>query len=150
MPPKVESPGVLALASRFESFGLAASKSLELARQKQNAILFQDFLAAQNLAATSTALPKSEASLLLHLALTGSSLSAEKQAVIKDAVLDGRLLSNDQVTGVPRFVSITVRRLIGFVLRAEAIKYCAANDSINTSDFNAAAGVGEWCKHFAE
>lgn len=100
-PPKFDKsdPEVSKLIALFQqAIGFTEAKATETCKNAKNAAALRDLIQQNNLAERS--LDDKKGSLLNHLAVQGSSLENTGRSYIVEAVLDGRLKSTDQVTGI--------------------------------------------------
>ena len=91
-------PAVLATITLFKTISLNETKALETVRNSKTTSALQELIDRNNLASKS--LEEKQANLVLHLALQGSRLDPEKRDFIVGTIVDGRLKTNDQVTGM--------------------------------------------------
>lgn len=99
MPPKFNpnDPEIVELVTLFKSFGLSETKSLEAVRNPKTAATLKEIIVDNKL--TATPLEDKEAGLVSNLATQGTKLEAEQKNYIVQAIGDGRLKSNDQLSG---------------------------------------------------
>ncbi|KDQ20591.1 hypothetical protein BOTBODRAFT_40718 [Botryobasidium botryosum FD-172 SS1] len=123
MAPKFDpkDPAVAALIESFQSIGLSSAKATEAARNAKNAAALKSLIDEHSLA--DKGLDEKQGVLLSYFAVQGSKLGDLERRYVVDAIVDGRLKSNEQVSA--------------------AIKYLTAHPvPINDSEFNSECGVG--------
>ena len=99
MPPKALTPEVAQLAALFESVGISNTKSVDIARNTKVSPTLKSIVERGHL--VDHPVNAKQGTLLIHLATGGGQLSPEAQSIAAEAIIDGRLQSADQVTGVP-------------------------------------------------
>ncbi len=98
MPPKAISAETAELIELFKSIGLTQSKAAEAAKNPKSASTLKDIIEKKNLSTQD--LDEKSGVLLAAFAVQGSKLGGDEQEYAVDAILDGRLKSTDQVSGV--------------------------------------------------
>lgn len=100
MPPKFDpkDPAIAELIATFQTIGLSSAKATDAARNPKNAAVLKDLIVANSLNAT--ALDEKRASLVATLAIQAGNLGEPERTFAVDAIVDGRLKSVDQVSGV--------------------------------------------------
>ena len=149
MPSKfnADDPETAAQIAAFRSIGLNDAKSLEVARSsKQAAILASLIDRAQLREKRETGdLDEKKLALLLSLCVASAKLDEQSKLYALDAILRGRLKSNEQTSGV--VVSILLFNTYAVLLtasRSAAVKYLEANPPpVDANRFDSACGVGE-------
>jgi hypothetical protein len=99
MAPKVNPAEVQARAAVFESIGLSSGKAVEVAKNAKLATALEAFLRRQQV---TSAVPAKQANLLLHLVSADAELDAQRQAIVTQAILEDKLATPDQVSGMPQ------------------------------------------------
>lgn len=106
MPPKAAPSAETAeLIELFKSIGLTQSKAAEAAKSAKSASTLKDIIQRHGLVEKN--LEEKQAVLLATLAVQGSKLEDAERGYAVNAILDNRLKSTDQVSGV----CITARKL---------------------------------------
>lgn len=100
MAPKFDSedPKVASLIAAFKSLGLAESKAVEAARSPKNAASLKVLIDQADL--TTQNLDDKRASLIVSLSIGAGKLPDEAKLYAVQAIVDGRLKSAEQVSGV--------------------------------------------------
>jgi glutaminyl-tRNA synthetase len=91
-------PTILTTISLFTSIGLAHTKATETVRNARNSTLLKELIDRNELA--TLGLEEKQGNLILHLAVQGSKLELDEQDYVGKAVVESRLKTNDQVTGM--------------------------------------------------
>jgi glutaminyl-tRNA synthetase len=108
MPPKAptaaSSPETAEQISLFKSIGLSQAKAAEAAKSPKSANVLQQLISSYGLVSREPPLEEKQAGLIAAAAVLFSNSNGldteEKQGYVVHAILDGRLKSTDQVTGV--------------------------------------------------
>lgn len=99
MPPKVtNSAEVAELIDLFKSIGLTQSKAAEAAKSPKSAATLKDIIEKKQLVGKD--LDEKTGVLLAAVAVQSSKLGEAERQYAVDAILDGRLKSTDQVSGM--------------------------------------------------
>lgn len=106
MPPKfnADDPETVAQITAFKSIGLSDAKSLEVARSAKQAVILASLIDRADLRAKKSngELDDKKTALILSLCVASASSSKLEEAgrlYALDAILNGRLKSNEQVSG---------------------------------------------------
>jgi len=99
MPPKFDpnDPEIAELVSLFKSSGISEVKTLEAVRNPKTSAALKQLVLANKF--NDKPLDDKSASLLASLANQGSKLSDDERNYIARAIADGRLKTNDQLSG---------------------------------------------------
>ena len=98
MPPKGDSPETAELIELFKSLGLTQSKAAEAAKSPKSAAILKDIIETNKL--LEKQIEEKQAVLLASLAVQGSKLGERERQYAVAAILDGRLKTTDQVSGM--------------------------------------------------
>lgn len=100
MPPKFDpnDPEVAKLIALFQTIGFSPAKATETAKSPKNAASLRDIIEKNDL--SSRDLDDKKASLISALAIQGSKLEDAEKTYIVNAILDDRLKSAEQVSGI--------------------------------------------------
>jgi glutaminyl-tRNA synthetase len=90
-------PAAAATISQFQSIGLTQAKATDVARNPKNATCLSDLVQQNSL--QDKGLDAKQGALLTTLAVSGQQLDQPGRNYICAAIVDGRLKSEDQVTG---------------------------------------------------
>lgn len=109
-------PTVLATISLFTSIGVTNVKAIETARNPKNTASLKEIIDRNEL--TIRELEEKQGNLILHLAVQGTKIGRDEQDYVVQAVVEGRLKTTEQVTGMldtflllARHLSITLYQL---------------------------------------
>lgn len=155
MPPKFNAsdPETAAQISAFKSIGLSEAKALEVARAPKQAAILSSLITQPDSdlrkAHANGELDEKKTALLLSLCVAAgnaTNLNEEGRRYALGAILDGRLKSNEQVSGAFVFVNFydMMKSLTcGGWRIAAAVKFLDANPPpVEEKLFNPACGVG--------
>lgn len=98
MPPKGDNPETAEIIELFKSIGLTQSKAAEAAKSPKSAVVLKEIIEKNKLAEKQ--IEEKQAVLLANLAVQGSKLGEHAREYAVEAILDGRLKSTDQVSGM--------------------------------------------------
>lgn len=93
-----DDPTTLATISLFASIGVTHTKATETARNTRNAASLKEIIDRNEL--TTKELDEKQGDLVLHLAVQGTKIGPDERDYVAKAIVDGRLKTNDQVTGM--------------------------------------------------
>jgi glutaminyl-tRNA synthetase len=91
------SPETAAYIELFKSIGLTQAKAAEAAKSAKSAALLQRLIEKHEL--TGGRIDEKQAGLVAALAVQGAKMEEDERGYIVDAIIHGRLKSNDQVNG---------------------------------------------------
>src|ERR1700742_1651198 len=101
MPPKTKfdpnDPAVASIIAQFQSIGLTQAKATDVARNPKNATSLRELVEQNSL--QDKGLDPKRGSLLTTLAVSGQQVDHSGRNYICNAIIDGRLKSEDQVSG---------------------------------------------------
>ena len=101
MPPKAKfdpnDPAVAPIIAQFQSIGLTQAKATDVARNPKNAASLSDLVHQNSLQDKN--IDAKRGALLTTLAVSGQQLAQEGRNYVCGAIVDGRLKSEDQVSG---------------------------------------------------
>ena len=98
MPPKADNPETAELIELFKSIGLTQSKAAEAAKSLKSAAVLKEIIETNKL--SEKQIEEKQAVLLASLAVQGSKLGEREREYAVEAILDGRLKTTDQVSGM--------------------------------------------------
>ena len=98
MPPKADNPETAELIELFKSIGLTQSKAAEAAKSPKSAAVLKEIIETNKL--SEKQIEEKQAVLLASLAVQGSKLGEREREYAVEAILDGRLKTTDQVSGM--------------------------------------------------
>ena len=98
MPPKAVSPETEELIALFKSIGLTQSKAAEAAKSPKSASTLKDIIEKNNLSGKD--LDEKTGVLLAAIAVQSSKLGESERDYAVKSILDGKLKSTDQVSGM--------------------------------------------------
>lgn len=98
MPPKADNPQTAELIELFKSIGLTQAKAAEAAKSPKSAAVLKEIIETNKL--SEKQIEEKQAVLLASLAVQGSKLGEREREYAVEAILDGRLKTTDQVSGM--------------------------------------------------
>lgn len=98
MPPKGDNPETAELIELFKSIGLTQSKAAEAAKSSKSAAVLKEIIETNKL--SEKQIEEKQAVLLASLAVQGSKLGEREREYAVEAILNGRLKTTDQVSGM--------------------------------------------------
>ncbi|KAH9972938.1 glutamine-tRNA ligase [Lactifluus volemus] len=96
------SPETAAYIELFKSIGLTQAKAAEAAKSAKSAALLQRLIEKHEL--TGGRIDEKQAGLVAALAVQGAKMEEDERGYIVDAIIHGRLKSNDQVNAAVRYL----------------------------------------------
>lgn len=98
MPPKGDNPETAEIIALFKTIGLTQPKAAEAAKSPKSAAVLKEIIETNKLAEKH--IEEKQAVLLASFAVQGSKLGDREREYAVEAILDGRLKTTDQVSGM--------------------------------------------------